>query len=200
MSFRKMVNLAVTGISCAGLCCQGGKGNSRADRSIASANVNFALGKLNAEYDKTQISVAKIISGVDRLGYKAVEAAEQEKGDRDQETYESEIRRLRKLFNISLLFPMPLVICMAAEFFCRSIACRHLFLIPIFIWLWPPWCSFMPVFGFIARPFLALRHESANMSVLVAMGTSAAYLLSLYNTVTEAGMVYFETSAGSDHF
>ena len=77
-------------------------------------------------------------------------------------------------------------------------------------WSWPAWVQFAlatPVqFGFGARFYAgawrALRGGAANMDVLVALGTSAAYGLSLYEwwaatrmTGMAAGHLYFEASA-----
>ncbi|MCI4139692.1 heavy metal translocating P-type ATPase, partial [Bacillus vallismortis] len=53
---------------------------------------------------------------------------------------------------------------------------------------------------FYVGAYKALRNGSANMDVLVAMGTSAAYFYSLYQAIVTAGThhvphLYFETSA-----
>ena len=80
-------------------------------------------------------------------------------------------------------------------------------------WAWPAWLQFLlatPVqfwFGarFYAGAWRALRRGGANMDVLVALGTSAAYGLSLYEWWAEvhtpgmpgmaAGHLYFEAAA-----
>ncbi len=77
-------------------------------------------------------------------------------------------------------------------------------------WAWPAWLQFLlatPVqfwFGarFYAGAWRALRGGSANMDVLVALGTSAAYGLSLYEWGAGSGMhgmapqhLYFEAAA-----
>ena len=79
-----------------------------------------------------------------------------------------------------------------------------------FTWAWPAWVQFLlatPVqfwFGarFYAGAWRALRGGGANMDVLVALGTSAAYGLSLYEWWAGAGMrgmtpqhLYFEAAA-----
>jgi len=77
-------------------------------------------------------------------------------------------------------------------------------------WAWPAWLQFLlatPVqfwFGarFYAGAWRALRSGGANMDVLVALGTSAAYGLSLVEWMAGAGMhgagaqhLYFEAAA-----
>src|SRR6478752_7391506 len=52
---------------------------------------------------------------------------------------------------------------------------------------------------FYVGAYKALRNGSANMDVLVAMGTSAAYFYSVYQAIVTAGTghtphLYFETS------
>lgn len=81
--------------------------------------------------------------------------------------------------------------------------------LPMPDWLMNPWVQLLfatPVQFYIGGPFYvgayrALRNKSANMDVLVALGTSAAYFYSLAEAVKTIGNahympnLYFETSA-----
>ena len=80
---------------------------------------------------------------------------------------------------------------------------------PIVTFLHNPWfqlalatpVQFIIGFRFYKHAWLSLKSKSANMDVLIAMGTSAAYFFSLYNAFfqkVEPGMMhdlYFEASA-----
>src|SRR5699024_5749711 len=50
-------------------------------------------------------------------------------------------------------------------------------------------------FRFYKGAYHALRGGGANMDVLIAMGTSAAYLFSIYNMFKGVNELYFEASA-----
>src|SRR6202034_40486 len=66
-----------------------------------------------------------------------------------------------------------------------------------------PWIQFaltLPVIFYAGAPFYtaawrALRHGSANMNSLIALGTGAAFLYSVYETVRGGHEVYFEAAA-----
>lgn len=114
----------------------------------------------------------------------------------------SGIRRQTQKFWISLIFSLPLLWSMVSHFSFTS-----------FIWLpdflMNPWVQLAlatPVQFIIGAQFYvgaykALRNKSANMDVLVALGTSAAYFYSLYVAISSIGShahmleLYFETSA-----
>jgi Cu+-exporting ATPase len=99
------------------------------------------------------------------------------------------------MFIISALFSLPLAVAMLGE-----VLGLHAYVPAIFHNGYFQLAVATPVqFGagyqFYRDAFSALRHGGANMAVLVALGTSAAYFFSLYHTIAGTGMLYYETSA-----
>ncbi|WP_411503118.1 heavy metal translocating P-type ATPase [Brevibacillus centrosporus] len=194
------VELNITGMTCAACATRIEKGMNKLP-GVLKANVNLALETAQVEYDASQIGTADLIRQVEKLGYQAArkeEGKEQEQADRRQ----MEIRRQTIKFWVSLLFSLPLLWAMVSHFSFTS-----------FIWLpdalMNPWVQLAlatPVQFIIGAQFYvgaykALRNKSANMDVLVALGTSAAYFYSLYVAISSIGThahmleLYFETSA-----
>ncbi|MGQ7280678.1 heavy metal translocating P-type ATPase [Brevibacillus thermoruber] len=192
--------LSITGMTCAACAARIEKGLRKLP-GVLEANVNLALETATVEYDAGQVGVNDLIRQVEKLGYQAAA-----KGDQtDAETVDrraEEIDRQTGKFLFSLILSLPLLWAMVGHFSFTS-----------FIWLpemfMNPWVQLAlatPVQFVVGRQFYvgaykALRNGSANMDVLVALGTSAAYFYSLYLAIRSIGSgahmteLYFETSA-----
>ncbi|MED1643888.1 heavy metal translocating P-type ATPase [Brevibacillus agri] len=194
------VELNITGMTCAACSTRIEKGLNKMP-GVLKANVNLAMETATIEYDSAQVGVGDLVRQVEKLGYQAArkeEGKEEEQVDRRM----AEIRRQTQKFWISLIFSLPLLWSMVSHFSFTS-----------FIWLpdflMNPWVQLAlatPVQFIIGAQFYvgaykALRNKSANMDVLVALGTSAAYFYSLYVAISSIGShahmleLYFETSA-----
>lgn len=195
----EQVTLKISGMTCAACSARVEKKLNSLD-GVAQANVNLGTEKATVLYRPGQVKVSELIQSIQNLGYNA-ERLEDIKADRETEAKDKEIRSLRWLLISSALLSLPLVTAM------------FLSLLPIH----SPFISFLhqPYFQLIVatpvqfiigarfykQSYYALRSGSANMDVLIAMGTSAAYLFSLYNvffeTVPPGTMknLYFEASA-----
>jgi Cu+-exporting ATPase len=193
---KETVELDIGGMSCAACAARIEKGLSRLP-GVTRANVNFALERATVEYLPGQLQAEELVKRVEKLGYTAKVRQEEEPRD----TRAGEIERQKRRLLLSALLSFPLLWTMAGHFTFTS-------------WLWVPgllmnpWFQLLlatPVQFWIGAPFYAgaykaLRNRSANMDVLVALGTSAAYFYSLYRTLISAGAhhvpkLYFETSA-----
>lgn len=184
----------VTGMTCAACA-------SRIERAVSkmpgiiTANVNFAMGKLTVEMGPS-ITERDVIQKVEATGYHA-EAISEAGVDADKERAEreSEINRQKSMFVFSAIFSAPLVFVMFAEMFMwhgglfSILSNKYLQLA-----LATP-VQFYAGYQFYRDAYVSLRHGGANMSVLVALGTSAAYFFSIYHTFFAEGVVYYETSA-----
>ncbi|WNC15236.1 heavy metal translocating P-type ATPase [Brevibacillus brevis] len=192
--------LNITGMTCAACATRIEKGLNKLP-GVLKASVNLALETAAVEYDSSQVGIADLIRQVEKLGYQAerkVDGDGRQQADRRQ----LEIRRQTVKFWVSLIFSLPLLWAMVSHFSFTS-----------FIWLpdalMNPWVQLAlatPVQFIIGAQFYigaykALRNKSANMDVLVALGTSAAYFYSLYVAISSIGThahmleLYFETSA-----
>lgn len=187
----------ITGMTCAACSTRIEKGLNKLE-GVTLANVNLALENATVEYNPAQISVADIIGRVEKLGYGAIN-----KEDENQavDYREQAIQKQKKKFIISAILSLPLLWTMVGHFSFTSFIYMPEFLMN-------PWVQMAlatPVQFIIGRQFYvsaykALRNGSANMDVLVVMGTSTAYFYSVYQAIITTGEhhtanLYFETSA-----
>ncbi|MEH7178716.1 heavy metal translocating P-type ATPase [Neobacillus vireti] len=188
----------ITGMTCAACSTRIEKGLNKLE-GVMKANVNLALEKATVEYNGTAISPTDIIKKVENLGYGAhIKEDAKETSDYRQK----EINKQTKKFIFSAILSLPLLWAMVGHFSFTS-----------FIWVpeafMNPWVQLAlatPVQFIIGAQFYigaykALKNKSANMDVLVALGTSAAYFYSLYLSIMSISMgthtieLYYETSA-----
>ncbi|BDG32009.1 heavy metal translocating P-type ATPase [Parageobacillus thermoglucosidasius] len=191
------VMLDIEGMTCAACAARIEKGLQRME-GVERATVNLATNSAVVEYKEGIISVEAILEKIKKLGYKGQVRKEEEGAGVKEEQLKQKQRQLM----ISIVLSLPLLYTMIA----------HLPFdlgLPMPDWLMNPWVQLLfatPVQFYIGGPFYvgayrALRNKSANMDVLVALGTSAAYFYSLAEAVKTIGNahympnLYFETSA-----
>lgn len=183
--------LVVSGMSCAACSARVEKVLNGAN-GVISAGVNLATNKATIEYDADQTSLEELAVRVTDIGYPAFEA-EDDAVDREQKERAREIARQKRRFFVAAICSLPMLLAMIL----------HMFGVMGFDWLMTGYIPFLlatPVQFYSGTQFYrgayrSLKSGSANMDVLVAMGTSAAYLYSVVITFTTRGHVYFESSA-----
>lgn len=194
---KEKKEFAITGMTCAACATRIEKGINKLD-GVSSATVNLALENASVEYNPSEISVSDIISRVEKLGYGAItKDNEEDVVDYRQQAIEKQQRK----FIFSAILSLPLLWTMVGHFSFTSFIYTPEFLMN-------PWIQLIfatPVQFIIGKQFYvsaykALRNKSANMDVLVVLGTSAAYFYSLYQAIITIGQhhmaqLYFETSA-----
>lgn len=175
---------------------------------VQSAAVSYATGKAIVKYIPTLVSQADLRRAINAAGFEAV-TVEGNAEDAERLAREKEISHQRHLLIVGLLLTVPL--------FALSMA-RDFGVLPAFlldvghaghagqikaVW-WFDWVLFAlatPVqfyvgWQYYVGAYKALRNGAANMDVLIAMGSSAAYFYSLpilFGWLS--GHVYFETAA-----
>ncbi|MFB5086237.1 heavy metal translocating P-type ATPase [Psychrobacillus sp. PGGUH221] len=194
---KEKKEFAITGMTCAACATRIEKGLSKLE-GVSSANVNLALENATVEYNPSQVSVMDIISRVEKLGYEA-HNKENEKEAIDYR--EQAIQKQKRKFILSAILSLPLLWTMVGHFSFTS----FIYMPDILMNPWVQMALATPVQFIIGKQFYvsaykALRNKSANMDVLVVMGTSAAYFYSVYQAIIMAGehhsaQLYFETSA-----
>jgi P-type Cu+ transporter len=189
----------LTGMTCAACATRIEKGLNKLP-GVIKANVNLALETGSVQYNPSEVSVTDMIRKVEQLGYGAALKEENNKESVDHRALEIEKQKGKFIFSVILSF--PLLWAMVSHFeFTSFIYLPEMFMNP-----WVQLALATPVQFVVGKQFYvgaykALRNKSANMDVLVALGTSAAYFYSLYLSIlsigTNQGMVemYFETSA-----
>lgn len=182
--------LAIGGMTCA-TCSQRVEKVLRKLPGVATAQVNLATETATVAYASGVVGVADLIEAVEAAGYTA-ERAPSDASARDAHDARVQAKDRREVWMLlgAVLLTTPLVAPMV--------------LMPFGItWMPPGWVQLLlaaPVqvvagARFYRGAYSALRAGSANMDVLVALGTSAAFALSVFLLARGHGHLYFEASA-----
>ncbi|WP_432353196.1 heavy metal translocating P-type ATPase [Sporosarcina sp. A2] len=191
---ERHVDLQLTGMTCAACSARIEKVLSRMD-GIFTVNVNLALETGRVTYDPTALSVNDIILKIEKIGYGS--SVKDGASTNEEDPRKAEIHKKTKMFAISAILSLPLLWTMFAHFsFTRWMYVPDLFMNPYFQWALTTPVQFWIGWTFYKGAFSALRNGSANMDVLVVLGTSAAYFYSVFLVLTGSDHgLYFETSA-----
>lgn len=196
----KRAELKLIGMTCANCANKIEKSLNELD-GVRSAVVNFATEKAVIEFDESLVRVSDLKSLISKLGYKAIEIDGGRGVDQEKKEREREIKRQTFYFIMSAILSLPLVSYMFVELF----PSLDRFIPNILLTQWAQLILATPVqfvagWQFYKDSFYTLRAKSSNMSVLIALGTSAAYFYSVVvmfwgEALNLAPAVYFETGA-----
>ncbi|MRG27988.1 heavy metal translocating P-type ATPase [Laceyella tengchongensis] len=194
---KETAELELSGMTCAACANRIEKGLNKVP-GVTKATVNFALETARIEYQPDEANVQDFINKVEQLGYRAKVKDEGNQEDQRQK----EIQKQQRKFLFSVILSFPLLWAMVSHFtFTSWIWLPELFMNPWFQLALATPVQFIIGGHFYVGAYKALRNKSANMDVLVALGTSAAYFYSIYLTVQSIGHgthqmeMYYETSA-----
>jgi Cu+-exporting ATPase len=163
------VDLPVSGMTCAA-CARTIERTLSHTAGVERARVNFATATATVEYNPGVVKPADFVGAIEELGY-GVPRAESSEPD----------YRARLYTAIALAVPvMTLGMLHSSPFLQLALS--------------------LPVIFYAGAPFYqgawnALRHRSANMNTLIALGTGAAFLYSVVETLRGGHHVYFEAAA-----
>jgi Cu+-exporting ATPase len=199
------VELPITGMTCANCVNTVERTLTKKVPGIIQATVNFATEKATVNYIPGAVSQADMIAAIERAGYGVIQAeAGEALVDAEAAARAAEISRQTRQLWTGLFF----------TFWVFFIAHNWLLLFistygfgSLDNWVYPPWVNFAlfvlatPVQFYTGRDYYSgaaksLRHKTANMDVLVALGASVAYF---YSVIVAFGLLssptYFETAA-----
>jgi len=198
---KEVVDFQLEGMTCAACANRIEKGLNKLP-GVTHATVNFAMETARVEYSPSEVSVGDMQSKVLKLGYKAISKLEKTNA---VDHRENEVRNQKRKLLLSAILSFPLLWSMVSHFSFTS----WIYLPEIFMNPWLQLLLATPVQFYVGKQFYvgaykALRNGSANMDVLISLGTSAAYFYSLYltmewffaeNSVHHGPSMYYETSA-----
>lgn len=181
----------VRGMTCTS-CVNRVQGAIQNIAGVLGAEVNLATDSVTIELVRDVVSESTLADSVEKAGYSLL--AVKSSGNQTVEL-QQQIDKERRAILLSTALTLPLVLQMVAQFLgWEQIhwmpAAEVLFATPVQFW-----------FGrrFYIAAYQALKAGTANMDVLVVLGTSAAYLYSWYLLITlgdaAEGLLYFESSA-----
>jgi Cu+-exporting ATPase len=199
------IELPITGMTCANCASTVERTLNKKTPGVVKASVNYATEKATVEYLPGVTDWGAMVAAVEKAGYGVLdlsEAGQPEAEDVEKAAREAEIRDQTRKFWLGVAFGLPL--------FLFSMARDFSLLGPWVHQNWAVWLMFIlatPVqfyvgWDYYTGAYKSLRNGTANMDVLIAMGTSVAYFYSLVVAIgltlgsTAIGdHVYFETAA-----
>jgi Cu+-exporting ATPase len=173
---------------------------------VLEAQVTFTTEKARVKYIPTIVTQAELRRAVSAVGFEAMELGG-EAEDAEAMAREHEINEQRRLLIIGLIFTVPLYLLsmgkdfgLLPDFFYTGTTMEGMRdAQPWFGWLMLALAlpvQFYVGWQYYVGAFKALRNRSANMDVLIVMGSSAAFFYSLPITFgLLMGHVYYETAA-----
>lgn len=197
------LDLSLLGMTCANCAANIERALSKVD-GVLNVTVNYASEKATVEYATGAVSRAEMVAAVRRAGYDVVESdGEETPEDAETAARAAEIRHQWTRLIVGVIFSLPLFLFSMSRDFGLIGHWAHA--------TWVNWLFFAlatPVQFYVGWDYYvggikSLRNGSANMDVLVAMGSSAAYFYSVavllartfWNSTALGDHVYFETSA-----
>jgi Cu+-exporting ATPase len=173
------VDLPVSGMTCAS-CARAIELALAATPGVERARVNLATNTATVEYDAARAHVSDFIAAIEELGYGVPQT--EPRPDAGEPAY-------RRRLAVAAILAAPVLL----------LGMWHgLVAAPYSAWI--QLALTLPVVCYSGAPFYqaawtALRHGSANMNSLIALGTGAAFTYSLYETLRGGHQVYYEAAA-----
>ena len=162
---------------------------------VLEAQVTFTTEKARVKYIPTIVTQAELRRAVSSAGFEAIELGG-EAEDAEAVAREHEINEQWRLLIIGLIFTVPLFTFSMLRDFNILGHWAHAAWANYAMWLVASPVQFYVGWQYYVGAFKSLRNKSANMDVLIAMGSSVAYIYSIFITIgVLPGHVYFETSA-----
>ena len=192
------VELPITGMTCANCAMNIERTLNKKVPGVVQSSVNFASERATVEYLPTLTSLETIIAAIRKAGFDAIlpdETLAEE--DVEQRARRAEIADQTRKFFVGLLFTLPLFLWSMGRDFGLLGAWSHAFWVNWVFWLLATPVQFYTGWDYYTGGWKSLKNGSANMDVLVAMGSSVAYFYSLGVLLYPSlgSHVYFETSA-----
>ncbi|MFL8801624.1 MULTISPECIES: heavy metal translocating P-type ATPase [unclassified Clostridioides] len=189
---NKKIDMKIDGMTCAA-CAKAVERVVKKLDGVENISVNIATDKANIDYNPSKVKLSQIKAAIEKAGYKPIEEVRDKVDvDEDKLRKEKEMKSLFVKFIVAIVFAVPLF----------YIAMGPMIIRPIGPWPLPEIINPMtntlnyaliqlilviPVmiagYKFYINGFKALFSLSPNMDSLVAIGTLAAFLYSLYTTI-----------------
>jgi Cu+-exporting ATPase len=175
MKVVRQIELPIGGMTCAA-CARTVEKQLGVTEGVEKASVNFATRSALVTFDPARTRVEKLVAAVEDVGYE-VPVGSQEMAE------QAEARDVRRRLMVGAVFALPVFVLGMLE---RFPLVQLVLTVPVLVY------SGLP---FFRDAWTALRHGSANMNTLIALGTGAAFFYSVWVLANAGTGVYFESSA-----
>ncbi len=192
------LEMPVTGMTCANCAANIERALNKKTSGVVNAAVNFASERVAVEYIPGALDVDGIVAAIEKAGFGAIPPEEGfDAEDAEQKARDAEIKNQTRKFAIGVMFALPLFVLSMGRDFGLIGPWSHAPWVNWLFWALATPVQFYTGWDYYQGGLKSLRNKSANMDVLVAMGSSVAYFYSLAVMLLPAlgGHVYFETSA-----
>ncbi len=192
------LEMPVTGMTCANCAANIERTLNKKTAGVVAAAVNFASERVSVEYVPGVLNVDDIVAAIEKAGYGAIPPEQGfDEEDAEQKARDAEIKDQTRKFAIGVMFALPLFLLSMGRDFGLIGPWSHASWVNWLFWALATPVQFYTGWDYYQGGLKSLRNKSANMDVLVAMGSSVAYFYSLAVMLLPAlgGHVYFETSA-----
>jgi len=192
------MDIPVKGMTCANCAMNIERALKKKGDGILDAAVNFASERVAVAYLPSAITANEIAAIIKTAGYEAIlPQGDDDADDAEARARREEIRDQTRKFLVGLVFALPLFVMSMARDFGFIGAWSHA---PWVNWLFMAMATpvqFYTGWDYYVGSWKNLRNKTANMDVLVAMGSSVAYFYSFALLLEPllGDHVYFETSA-----
>ncbi|NUC73922.1 copper-translocating P-type ATPase [Haloterrigena sp. SYSU A558-1] len=200
---RASRSIGITDMSCAN-CAETNESALESVPGVIEAEVNYATDEASVAYNPADTSLGDLYAAIEDAGYTPVrdDADGSDESDRDRRdaARQAEIRKQRRLTIFGAVLSAPFLLFMADRLLLGGAILPETVLGVEFGWL--EFLLATPVYVLLGREFLEnsytalARNRTANMDVLIALGSSTAYFYSLVVLLgLLAGNLYFDTAA-----
>lgn len=192
------IELPVLGMTCANCAATVERTLKKKVPGVLSASVNLVDERVRISYDPSKADLTRMAEAVAAAGYRLVLPRDDgTESDAERTAREEEIRRERREFAVGILCTLPLFILSMARDFGMLGMWAHTWWMNLLLFALATPVQFYTGRSFYIGGYKSIRNLSANMDVLVALGSSTAYLYSAAVLLfpVPGAHVYFETSA-----
>ncbi|MGG5253407.1 heavy metal translocating P-type ATPase [Neobacillus sp. SM06] len=191
---EEKVQLDIIGMTCASCATRVEKGLNKVE-GVTKAIVNLATEKASVEYIPGNTNIDQIIAAVKKTGYDAKVIGEAD-ADYEKSAREKAYKTQKTKFTVGAILSIPFLLQMISDFLMEYGSGGFFEMNPWLQFLLASIVQFYVGGHYYRDAYNAVRGGSANMAVLVVLGTSAAYLYSLVVTIMGTGQfLYFEAAA-----
>jgi Cu+-exporting ATPase len=186
--------LPIIGMTCAN-CANTIERGVRKLPGIEAANVNLANERLSVSYDSAVVKRDDIIARIRKIGYDVPDlGADEEMEDAEAKARAMEVAHQQRRLLVGLVFSVPLFALSMGRDFGILGAWSSQSWVNYLFWALATPVQFYVGWDYYVSAFRALRIRTANMDVLVALGSSVAYF---YSVLVTLGWVTTTSAAGS---
>ena len=188
----KRVKLKIGGMSCVN-CVKAVEKSLNKNDGINFVKINLAMEIADIEFDENNINIHQLIEIIENAGYSAKIITP----DKNINTSNNELSKLHNKLIISGILSFPLLLAMISMIFNIHAPILHNSLFQL-IFTTP--IQFFIGWKFYKTAYYSLKAKSPGMDVLVVLGTTSAFLFSVYNgffkhyDIGQHPELYFEAS------